>query len=142
MAKHKYIETPEKLWELFEEYVDSVKKSPIRVQDYVGKDAVMVYRDRERPLTDKGFYNYCRRNIGCVRQYFENQDKLYDEYITICRAIKDEIDQDQIEGGMTGIYNPSITQRLNGLVDKKETDIRIETPAVIDWTKPSEGEKK
>jgi hypothetical protein len=25
---------------------------------------------------------------------------------------------------MVGIYNPSITQRLNGLVDKKETEIK------------------
>jgi hypothetical protein len=25
---------------------------------------------------------------------------------------------------MAGIYNPSITQRLNGLVDKQETTIR------------------
>lgn len=131
MGKPKYIETPEKLWELFEEYAISVKNTPKLVQDYVGKEAMMVYREREKPLTDKGFYNYCRRKIGCVKQYFDNQDKLYDEYVTICRAIKDEIDQDQIEGGMTGIYNPSITQRLNGLVDKKEIEqktITVVTP--------------
>lgn len=122
MGKHKYIETPEKIWELFLEYRKDVKDNPKRVQDYVGKDAEMVFREKERPLTDKGFYNFCRRNVGCAKQYFDNQDNLYNEYITICRAIKEEIDQDQIEGGMVGIYNPSITQRLNGLVDKKEIE--------------------
>jgi hypothetical protein len=29
---------------------------------------------------------------------------------------------------MAGIYNPSITQRLNGLVEKQETSITIEQP--------------
>ena len=35
--------------------------------------------------------------------------------------------QDQIEGGMAGMYNPSITQRLNSLVEKTQTTI-IEQP--------------
>jgi hypothetical protein len=30
------------------------------------------------------------------------------------------IRQDQIEGGMVGQYNPSITQRLNGLTEKTD----------------------
>jgi hypothetical protein len=125
MAKHKYIETPEILWQHFEEYKKETKSKPFLVKDWVGKDANQVHREKERPLTDKGFYNYCRRKVGCVRQYFDNQDKLYDEYIAICRAIKEEIDQDQIEGGMAGIYNPSITQRLNGLVEKTQTEVNV-----------------
>jgi hypothetical protein len=132
MGKHKYIETPEKMWEYFLSYKRETKNNPIIVKDWVGKDAMDVYREKERPLTDKGFYNYCRRNIGCVKQYFDNQDKLYDEYITICSHIKDEIDQDQIEGGMAGIYNPSITQRLNGLVDKTEQRTIQEQPLFPD----------
>ena len=31
-----------------------------------------------------------------------------------------DIRNNQIEGGMAGIYNPSITQRLNGLVERTE----------------------
>jgi len=132
MGKKKYIETPEIMWEHFLAYKEHVKSNPIIVKDWVGKDAMDVYREKERPLTDKGFYNYCRRNIGCVRQYFDNQDKLYDEYIAICSHIKEEIDQDQIEGGMAGIYNPSITQRLNGLVDKTEQRTIQEQPLFPD----------
>jgi hypothetical protein len=116
----KYIETPDKLYELFDQYRTTTKANPIRVQDYVGKDGDMVYRERERPLTIEGFKNYCRKVVGCVEQYLTNQDGLYTDYIGICRAIKDEIRQDQIEGGMTSIYNPSITQRLNGLTDKQD----------------------
>lgn len=130
MGNHKYIETPGKMMEFFEEYRKQIKSNPILVQDYVGKDGIEVYRKKERPLTDKGFFNYCRNNpnIGCVKQYFDNQDKLYNEYIAICSHIKAEIDQDQIEGGMAGIYNPSITQRLNGLVEKSEQIVKKDIP--------------
>lgn len=122
MPKHKYIETPEKMWSLFEAYRDLTKKNPILVQDYVGKDGNMVYREKERCLTMEGFENYCEENVGCVHHYFENTDERYDEYRDICSRIRRKIRQDQIEGGMSGIYNPSITQRLNGLVDKKEIE--------------------
>lgn len=119
----KYIETPEKMWLLFEDYRKQTKSNPILVHDFVGKDADEVERKRERPLTFEGFKNYCRRNVGEVEQYFMNPDNRYDDYISICRAIKDEIREDQVIGGMVGIYNPSITQRLNGLKEQSETDV-------------------
>ena len=122
MAKNKYIETPEKMGELFEAYKAATKKNPFLVQDYVGKDGEMVYRERERPLTFEGFKNYARKEVGCIEQYFTNQDDAYTEYLGICHACKEEIRQDQIEGGMASVYNSSITQRLNGLVDKKEVE--------------------
>jgi hypothetical protein len=137
MAKHKYIETPEKMWELFEEYKKQIKTNPIKVQDYVGKDGDMVYRDRERPLTIEGFQNYCRRNIGCVHDYFANTNNAYNDYSSICRAIRDEIRQDQIEGGMVNIYNPSITQRLNNLKETNETETKGEIIVkYVDGIKP------
>jgi hypothetical protein len=137
-GRPKILESPEYLYTLFEDYKKHCKENPILVQDYVGKDAMMVYREKERPLTDKGFYNYCRKITGHhVKQYFDNQDKLYNEYIAICRAIKDEIDQDQIEGGMAGIYNPSITQRLNNL--SENLDVKVNKPhIIIDWSEDGE----
>ena len=44
----------------------------------------------------------------------------YEAYVSICSHIKEEIRQDQIEGGMVGQFNPSITQRLNGLTEKTD----------------------
>ncbi len=40
--------------------------------------------------------------------------------MNICSRIKRAIRQDQIEGGMVGQFNPSITQRLNGLTEKTD----------------------
>ena len=128
MPKHKYIETPEKMWELFLSYSKKTKENPFKIKDWVGKDGDEVFRPKEKPLTMVGFENHCfiEQNIISIDQYFTNKDKAYGEYVYICHAIRGCIQQDQIEGGMAGLYNPSITQRLNGLVEKQQTEINGE----------------
>ncbi len=116
MPKHKYIETPERMWELFEEYKNNLKPREIQKATATGVKSEW----HTPPLTMEGFENYCENNIGCVHQYFVNQDGLYFEYMNICSRIKRAIRQDQIEGGMVGQFNPSITQRLNGLTEKTD----------------------
>jgi hypothetical protein len=126
MGKHKYIETPEKMWELFEQYKAYTKSRPILVQDFVGKDGDEVNRKKERPLTIDGFECWCYDNeiISDLSNYFANSDNKYSDYSTICSRIRKAVRTDQIEGGMSGIYNPSITQRLNGLTDKSEVMVK------------------
>jgi len=134
MGKKKYIETPEKMLEYFESYKKWVKSNPIQVQDYVGKDAEMVYRTKERPLTIDGFECWCYDNeiISDLSQYFANTEQRYTEYQTICSRIRKAVRTDQIEGGMAGIYNPSITQRLNNLTERTENTIITEQPLFPD----------
>jgi hypothetical protein len=126
MAKKKYIETPEKMWELFEEYRTATKRNPFLLHDFVGKDGESVRRERERCLTMEGFEEYvAEKGLNQeLSHYFSNKEERYKEYVAICTRVKRAIRRDQIEGGMSGIYNSSITQRLNGLVDKKETEIK------------------
>jgi hypothetical protein len=116
------VETPEKMWDLYIEYFNWAKSNPRYKREYVGKDGNAVDIPLERPLTMEGFKGYCYDKVGTVEQYFKNQDGDYEEYLLICARIKEEIRRDQIEGGMVGQYNPSITQRLNGLTEKVETD--------------------
>lgn len=128
IGKPKYIETPEKLWEYFEAYKKEIEDNPILKHDFVGKDATEVERKLSRPLTMEGFENYLAKNdiIEDLGDYISNKNDKYSNYSTICSRIRKEIRQNQIEGGMAGIYNPSITQRLNGLVDKKEVDLKAD----------------
>lgn len=135
VGRPKDIESPEKLLEYFQEYKKSTKGNPFTVTDWVGKDADKVERPKEKPLTIEGFecYLYDQDIIGDLGDYFSNKDGRYSEFTTICSRIKKEVRSDQIAGGMAGIYNPSITQRLNGLVEKSETDIKINKPVIIDW---------
>ena len=141
MGKRKYIETPEKMWELFEAYRKEVKSNPRFVYDYVGRNGDQVMKPLERPLTMEGFENYCYDRIGCVEQYFKNQDNAYTDYLPICSRIRKEIRNDQIEGGMVGQYNPSITQRLNGLKEQTDnTNVNIEVPLFPDVSE-DDGDK-
>lgn len=139
MGKHKYIETPEKMWELFEQYKAYTKSRPILVQDFVGKDGDEVNRKKERPLTIDGFECWCYDNdiISDLSNYFANSDNKYSDYSTICSRIRKAVRTDQIEGGMSGIYNPSITQRLNGLTDKSEVMVK-EQPLFEDETEQTQ----
>ena len=127
MSKNKYIETPEVMAQLFEDYKNECKTNPRKKHVFVGKDGTSDYELLERPLTIEGFRVYCYDKVGCVKQYFDNPDKRYNEYITICSHIREVIRRDQIEGGMVGQYNPSITQRLNGLKESIE-QTNIEQP--------------
>jgi hypothetical protein len=124
MGKNKYIENPDKMWELFEAYRKEVKDNPRTITDFYGKDGEARIKPLERPLTLDGFENYVSELgiISDLSQYFANTEQRYTDYQTICSRIRKTIRQDQIEGGMVGQYNPSITQRLNGLVDKQEIE--------------------
>lgn len=128
MAKNKYIETPNKLWLLFKEYKAETKNNPIIVKDWVGKDATDVYREKEKPLTMVGFECYVMENTEItypdLTVYFEGKEESYKDYFPISSRIKAEIANDQLNGGMTMIYSQNLTARLNGLVDKKETEIK------------------
>lgn len=127
MAKQKYIKTPTEMWDHFINYRAKVKSNPFKVKDWVGKDGDQVEREKEKPLTMEGFECYLFEEgiISDVGHYFSNHANRYEAFLTICSHIKRAIRQDQIEGGMAGMYNASITQRLNGLVDKKEDTVVV-----------------
>jgi len=153
MGKNKYIETPEKMWEYFCSYRTELKDNPIilveqkkgstilpkdltNVSSETIKEALssIVELPAQRPLTLEGFENWCNDNdiISDLSNYFANSDNRYSDYSTICSHIKKEVRSDQIEGGMAGIYNPSITQRLNNLVERQENTIVTEQPLFPD----------
>ena len=136
----KNIETPEIMYQLFLDYVASIRDNPIyMVEQKKGNTIIpknfngdisnisLVKLPLRRPLTIEGFENYCAKLeiIQDLSQYFANTEGRYSGYQTICSRIKREIREDQLEGGLTNQYNSSITQRLNGLVDKQETSNNI-----------------
>lgn len=112
----------EKAWDEFKIDLNEQSKEWPKIQ-YVGKDGEKKSDPQKLPLTLEGFYRFCRNKYGDVKEYFLNREGRYDDFTTICHAIKDEIRENQIIGGLLGFYNPSITQRLNGLVDKTESNV-------------------
>ena len=121
--------TPEELLKVWNEYKEDVEEQECKWQkvQYVGKDGERVSDPVKIPYTLEGLKRYCwDKEIGCIEQYFTNQDDCYHYFIGICSRIKNEIREHQIVGGMNGFFNASITQRLNGLADKKELDVKGE----------------
>lgn len=121
------LDSPEQLYELFIRYKEDVKANPRIKSVFGGKEFEERAEPLERPLTMEGFEIFCWDEVGQVEQYFKNIDKRYEEFIPICSRIRKEIRRDQIEGGMVGQYNPSITQRLNNLKEQVE-QTNIEQP--------------
>jgi len=128
MAKHKYIETPEKMWELWLGYVKHTKSNP-RLIYQLDKIGNLVPVPHECPLTLDGFYEFVCEHPDTkfdtdnpdLTDYFENKDGRYSEYIRVCSRIKRARTNDQVTGGMVGQYNASITQRLNNLTERVDT---------------------
>jgi hypothetical protein len=114
--KPKLIKTPQEMQDLFDLYKVSLKPREIQKATAAGVKSEF----HTPPLTFEGFQNFCEDTVCCVHQYFENRDNRYNEYVDVCTRIRRLIRQDQIEGGMVGQFNPSITQRLNGLTEKTD----------------------
>ena len=137
VGRPKNIETPEIMWDLFKQYKKDIKANPFIVKDWVGGMGKQVLREKEKPLTLEGFNVWCfeQEIAGWVKDYFSNKDGKYSEFSAICSIIREQIRQDQVSGGMAGIYNPSITQRLNGLVDKIQEDGSKEVTIKVKYEK-------
>jgi len=125
---------PEDLEKAWDEYKADVKKQSnewVKI-NHVGKDGNEVGIPQKVPYTLEGFERFCYNKYGCVGQYFDNKDKLYNDFVAICTRVKKEIRENQIIGGMLGFYNPSITQRLNNLKEQTENTIKAEQPLFPD----------
>lgn len=134
MHPTRIFKSPDDLKKAFEEYKTDLEIEALKwfkVQ-YVGKEAQRMEDAYKLPLTFDGFEVFCFKNYGNIEQYFKNKDNLYEDFVPLCLNIKKEIRSNQITGGLLGIYNPSITQRLNSLVDKIEQKTIVEQPLFPD----------
>jgi hypothetical protein len=127
MPKPKLL-TEDQFIELFLQWKEYIETNPIKKQVFVGKDGRHDYELIPRPYTLEGFLNFAEEKVCNVHQYFENREGRYSTYVDICTRIKRVIRQNQIENGLAGLYNPSITQRLNNLTEK--TDVTTNGEAI------------
>jgi len=109
MGKHKLIETPEKLWDIFKEYKEYIITNPRTIEKALQSGKIATEKLRV-PLTMEGFELFVfEKGLNSeLSHYFSNKDNRYSDYVAICQRIKKAIRNDQIEGGMVGQYNPSI----------------------------------
>lgn len=109
-------------WKAYKDHLIDEASKWLKVQ-YVGKEGQRMTDEMKLPYTMDGFEVFCYNNYGTVEQYFKNKDGYYDDFVPICSHIKKEIRENQITGGLLGVFNPSITQRLNGLSETTKTEL-------------------
>jgi len=80
VGRPRNLNSPEQLYELFENYKSYVKANPRLKIIHGGKDFEERVEPLECPLTMEGFEIYCWNEVGEVEQYFKNVDKRYSEY--------------------------------------------------------------
>jgi hypothetical protein len=123
MHPTRIFKTPEELADAWAKYKEDLReqgKEWLKIQ-YVGREGERVADEQKVPMTYEGFKRFCYDRYGEVKHYFDNKEGYYTEFGAICSRIKEEIRENQIVGGLLGFYNTSITQRLNGLIEKTET---------------------
>lgn len=130
-GKKKYIETPEKLLELFYQYAQDTKENPKYENVLVHKSGEIHQVPRERPLTWWGFENWLFRNgiITRLEHYKSNTEGRYSEYMDIIRTIDQDIYEDKFDGATVGIYQHNIIARDLGLIDKKQVETKDVQPS-------------
>lgn len=130
MGKNKYIESPERMWELFEEYVDHEKNNPMSKIEYVGRDGVPVDTKLEVPITFEGFECYVADKgiINDLGDYASNKGGNYSEYSTIITRIRNNCFNQNFKGAAVGIFQHTLIARKLGLSDRQEHTIIPEQP--------------
>lgn len=120
--KEKYISTPDELLSLWDEYKLSIDNNPDKQQVATGKGVFDI--SVKKPYQRKGFEAFVFRKLGFnVHQYIDNYENAYDAYLGVVTCMRNEWEEDQIEGTLTGRYKaPNLVARLNNLVEKVQED--------------------
>ena len=129
MAKHKYIETPEKLLELFKEYVKHESENPLFRRDYVGKEGTPTDTPLATPITFDGFEIYLFENgiISDLGHYSSNKEERYNEYVPIITYIRKFCFVNNFKGASVKLFDPNLIARKLGLKEQVE-QTNIEQP--------------
>lgn len=130
MGKRKYIETPEKMWELFLAYVQHERDNPMFKTEYVGKDGDTKRTPLETPITFEGFECYLQDQdvINHLSDYSANSNDKYPEYSTIITRIRNNCFVHNFKGAAVGLFNANLVARKLGISDK--TDVKVDTYTV------------
>lgn len=120
----KYIETPEKLWELFQDYVKAEAGNPMYKVEYVGKDGREVRTPLNVPITFEGFENYLEDQgiITKLDDYASNKDNRYADYAGIVSRVKRNCFVQNVKGAAVGLFNANLIARKLGLVEKTQNE--------------------
>jgi hypothetical protein len=132
----KIIETPEELWNMFQEYLNSLEVLEMEVP-HVKLGTVIIHT--QEPPTMEGFKyfgsNYFEikgKDSITLSNYIENRSNSYDDYYVIVTRIKDYIYKHNFSRAAVGIYKESLIAKQLGLSEKIIQTVFTEQPLFPD----------
>lgn len=132
----KIIETPEELWTMFQEYLNSLEVLEMEVP-HVKLGTVIIHT--QEPPTMEGFKyfgsNYFEikgKDSITLSNYIENRTNNYDDYYVIVTRIKDYIYKHNFSRAAVGIYKESLIAKQLGLSEKITQTVFTEQPLFPD----------
>ena len=113
--------TPDLFQKVWNEYKDLVDADP-HIEEVLTVKGDIVKVKKPRPYMRQGFEAYCYNNgYGHVCQYIKNQEGLYNEYIPIVTHARNEWEDNQISGTLTGRFKaPNLVARISNLKENIE----------------------
>lgn len=120
----KTFKTPDQLLALWDAYKASIDSKKEKQEIATAKGPVTITVDK--PYTRQGFEAFVyRKEKKHIHQYLDNDGNNYDEFLGIVTHIRNEWQDNQISGTLTGKYkSPNLVARLNGITDKKEITMK------------------
>lgn len=107
------VHTPERIADKFERYVEYLRDNPLTKEIPTRGDVVKVHL--KRPATIIGFCVFA----GMAEDSFYHYASI-DDYKDVIERIRRCIRADQLEGGLTGIYESNIVARLLHLIEHQD----------------------
>jgi hypothetical protein len=130
-------ETEEEIATLWDKYKLSVDTNPDKQEVATAKGVQVI--SVKKPYTRQGFEAFVYKATGKqIHQYIDNDGGNYEEYLGIVTHMRNEWQDDQISGTLTGRYKaPNLVARINGITEKVQTQSNINIKQFPDWlTKP------
>ena len=144
MSKKKYIESPERMWKLFTDYVKHEASNPMFKVEYVGKEGEQVNTPLQVPITFEGFECYVAdlEIINDLGDYVSNKGGAYGEYSTIITRIQKNCFAQNYKGAAVGLFNANLVAKKLGLaqVTENTTTINTDGELIITGKKFAKGE--
>lgn len=121
-----------KIWDEYKSFIDANND----IEQVVTPKGDIVNREIKKPYLKVGFEAYVFRKYKfSIKDYLSNK---YEEFSDVVTCIRNEWEEDQISGTITGKYKaPNLVARLNGLTEKQE--INLNAKKLPEWFDESQS---
>lgn len=118
VGRPRNIDKPESLLKLWDDYKAYIDSKPEKEQVVTQKGDIVV-KTIKKPYLRQGFIAFVyRKEKFSISDYLSNN---YEEFSEVVETIRQEWEEDQVSGTLTGVYKAqTLVARLNGFVEKTE----------------------